>query len=506
LQQDGAKILIVEDEAIVSMNLEIRLLQLGFDVVGAVSSREEALQLAERHCPDLVLMDVNLERSEYDGIDIARELNVRRPVPVVYLTAYADSPTLERAKATAPFGYVVKPFSVKDLQATIELSLHRFQLEQKLHRHDEWLQSTLESILDGVIVFGATGTIEFLNPAAEVLCGWKRDEAVGRDIDEVFQTVDAKGHSREFSFARQALVHRLAATDEPLGCLLVRKDGVQIPVVQSAAPFSRVQPRGEGVVLTFRDVTERRRLEDRLLRSNDELQQFASAASHDLQEPLRTITTYSQLLQRSLQDRLEAGEHQMVEFIAQGAQRMSSLVARLLEYGRLGSEAEVRESFAAQQSLEDALHNLRAKVLESQATITHNLSSTLHADRFQVVAVWQNLIANALKYSGPTKPVIHISDQQTASGPVFCVADNGIGIDPTYHQRIFSVFTRLDSGGAAGSGLGLAICKRIVERNGGRIWVESAAGQGARFFFTLGTAPGGDEPKDRAASLTGSPQ
>lgn len=488
--QEGAKILVVEDEAIVSMNLEVRLLQMGFNVVGVVSDREEALRVAGLEHPDLVLMDINLERSGYDGIDIAGELNgTIGPMPVVYLSAYADNETLERAKTTNPFGYVVKPFSLKDLHATIEMALHRFRVERKLQSHDDWLATTLQNIVEGVIVTDYAGRIQMINPAAAQLSGWNEHEALGRDIDEVLPIHDESGPVSYPTFAHNALAEQVPMTEEPRGCTLVRRDGRHFCIVQSAAPFSCFRSGKSGIVLTFRDISERKRLEESLLRSNEELQQFASAASHDLQEPLRTITSYSQLLQRTLQDRLIDDEQKLVELISEGARRMSTLVARLLEYGRLGREPEHRENFPASEALEEALRNLGAYIAETQAEITYDLTATVNTDRIQFTAVLQNLISNALRYRGSNRPKVHVSNQMLPSGPVFCVADNGIGIAPSHHGRIFGVFTRLQASDTSGSGLGLAICKRIVERHGGRIWLESAEGEGARFFFTLGGAP-----------------
>jgi PAS domain S-box-containing protein len=480
----GAKILVVEDEAVVSMHLEARLPQLGYVVSGVAADREGALRLADEHRPDLVLMDVNLGSSWYDGIDLAGELNDRLSVPVVYLTAYADNETLRRAKLTEPFGYVLKPFDLTQLRAAIEMALYRSEMQRKLRERDEWLSATLTSIREGVIATDASGCVQFMNPVAERLTGWPHQEAFGRDIDDVVVVLDERGETLPASPARTALRQGSSTVDES-DHVLVTRDGRHLTIVDGAAPISVSSDRQAGVVLALRDITDRKRMEEELLRSNEELQQFAYAASHDLQEPLRTVTTYSQLLERQFEGRLSPDEKEMIGFVVEGARRMNDLVCGLLDYGRLTRQPHSYARFPAREAVKAALENLRAYIVETGATVRYDELPVVTADRSQLIVLFQNLISNGIKYSNGGRAEVRSSLLDTDQGEAFCVADNGIGIAPRHQQRIFGVFTRLHPNRYPGTGIGLAICKRIVEQHHGRIWVESNEGEGTRIYFTL---------------------
>jgi PAS domain S-box-containing protein len=459
-----ANILVVEDEAVVSMNLEARLPQLGYAVMGTAVDREQALRMAEERRPDLILMDINLGGHGYDGIDIANEINRR-----------------------SPFGYVLKPFTIKELHATIEMALYRSEMQRKLRERDEWLAATLKSIGTAVIATDSSGHIRFVNPQAERLTGWTQAEAGGRDIDEVLQILDEKERPLAESPARRAL-REARSVLEDRDYTLIARDGHRLAIVDGASAIFMEPGQLAGVVVAFRDISERKRMEEELLRSNEELEQFAYAASHDLQEPLRTVISYSQLFARRLQDRLSEPEQQMLGFITDGARRMSALVAGLLDYGRVARQPNNHASFPAREAVDAAITNLQAYISETKATVLCGDLPQVTADRAQLVLVFQNLISNGIKYGNGARPQVRIGEEDTLYGKAFCVADNGIGIAPQHQQRIFGVFTRLHPARFPGTGIGLAICKRIIERHNGRIWVESQEGHGARLYFTLGIA------------------
>jgi light-regulated signal transduction histidine kinase (bacteriophytochrome) len=224
-----------------------------------------------------------------------------------------------------------------------------------------------------------------------------------------------------------------------------------------------------------------------LERSNRELEQFAHVASHDLQEPLRTVTSYVQLLEMYYQEQLDAEAYDYIAFIVNGAARMRELIKGLLDYSRVGTDSVSFQTTDCQAVLERVLANLQTSIEESGATVTHDALPSVTADATQLARVFQNLISNALKFRGTHSLEIHIGAQkQDSSGWLFSVRDNGIGIEPQYIERIFLIFQRLHNRDEyPGTGIGLAVCKRIVERHGGRIWVESEPGQGSTFYFTL---------------------
>ena len=223
-----------------------------------------------------------------------------------------------------------------------------------------------------------------------------------------------------------------------------------------------------------------------LARSNVELQQFAYIASHDLQEPLRMVTSYTRLLARRYQGRLDADADEFIAYAVDGANHMQTLINDLLSYSRLGTRGKPFEPADCTVVFAHALANLKIAIEESGAVVTHDPLPTLLCDATQLTQLFQNLIGNAIKFRSAEPPCVHVAAEQRGAEWLFVVRDNGIGIDPQYAQRIFIIFQRLHTRVEyPGTGIGLAICKKIVERHGGRIWVESQAGQGARFCFTM---------------------
>jgi light-regulated signal transduction histidine kinase (bacteriophytochrome) len=241
------------------------------------------------------------------------------------------------------------------------------------------------------------------------------------------------------------------------------------------------------------ELDERRRAEylltqyaEELKRSNTELEQFAYVASHDLQEPLRMVASFTQLLAKRYQGKLDREADEFIGFAVDGATRMQSLINDLLAYSRVGSRGKPFQPVNCAAVVSQALANLASTVEEAHAVVTQDRLPTVPGDAGQLVQLFQNLIANAIKFRGPDLPEIHVTANQTDGGWTFAIRDNGIGIPAEHFDRIFSIFQRLHRrSDYAGTGIGLAICKKIVERHGGRIWVESNPGRGSTFYFTL---------------------
>lgn len=223
-----------------------------------------------------------------------------------------------------------------------------------------------------------------------------------------------------------------------------------------------------------------------LARSNAELEQFAYVASHDLQEPLRMVSSYTQLILRRYGDKLDGDAKEFMDFIVDGAGRMKRLIEDLLAYSRVGTRGKELQPTDGETALKKALSNLRATIEESAAAVTYDPLPTVAADDVQLVQLFQNLIGNAIKFRNHEAPRVHVSVEESDDSWIFGVKDNGIGIDPQYFERIFMVFQRLHGKGEyPGTGIGLAICKKVVDRHGGRIWVESEPGKGSKFCFAL---------------------
>jgi PAS domain S-box-containing protein/putative nucleotidyltransferase with HDIG domain len=252
------RVLVVEDEGLVGRDIHNMLRSLGYDVIGVVSQGDEAVRVARAESPDLVLMDIVL-KGEIDGIQAAERIWEECGVPIIYLTAYADEVTLDRAKMTEPFGYILKPFDARELQTAIEMAIYKARMYSQLREREEWLSTILRSIGDGVVATDLHGRIAFLNPLAERLTGWSQDEALHRTADEVFNLVEAP-----------------AAESGPPGTLretlLRTKTGTTLPIETSVSLLRPGKREGMGSVYIFRDISERKRADAEIQSSHDRLE------------------------------------------------------------------------------------------------------------------------------------------------------------------------------------------------------------------------------------------
>jgi PAS domain S-box-containing protein len=274
-----AKILIVEDESIVARDLQRRLIHLGYDVVGAVPSGDEAIKKASILLPDLILMDVRL-KGDIDGIEAATEIRFRYGIPSIYLSAYADNDTLKRASVTEPFGYILKPFEERELHTTIEMALYRNELEHKIRENETWYGTTLRSLGEAVIATNTSGIIKFMNAAAESLTGWRLNEAQGQDLFKVFRTLEESVKGKIVNPVEQILKSKVTAVLKN-HAVLVSRDGKEFPIDESASPIKDERGSTVGVVLVFQDVSERKRTQE-ALRSSQEYAQNIIGSSLDM--------------------------------------------------------------------------------------------------------------------------------------------------------------------------------------------------------------------------------
>ena len=270
------KILIVEDDNIVANDLQKRLMNLGYNIVGIVSTGEEAIKKAIAVLPDLVLMDVRL-KGEMDGFDTASALRFQHGIAVVFLSAYADNDTLKRASKTEPFGYILKPFEERELHTTIEMALYRRELERKFKENETWYGTTLRSIGEAVISTDTLGTIKFMNTAAENLTGWKMSEVLGENLLKVFQTTEKTIKPNFTNPVDQILKNRITAVLKNHATLISR-EGKEIPIDESASPITDELGDTVGVVLVFQDVSERKRVQEALKTSQEYAQSIINSS------------------------------------------------------------------------------------------------------------------------------------------------------------------------------------------------------------------------------------
>ncbi len=378
---------------------------------------------------------------------------------------------------------------------TAEAALRQFnaELEQRVAGQTAALRATslyarslLEASLDPLDTISAEGKITDVNAATEAVTGCARAALIGTDFSDYFSD-PAKARAGYQQVFREGLVR-----DYPLE--VRHRDGHITSVLYNASVYRDETSQVIGVFAAARDITERKQAEEAvrryaedLKRSNQELEHFAYVASHDLQEPLRTVSSFSQLLARRYQGQLDTDADEFIAFIVEGAARMQTLINDLLAFSRIGTRGSPFARVEGEEIVQAARENLEAAIAESGAAIICDPLPTLVADRTQLTQLFQNLFSNAIKFRRPGQmPRIHVSAARQDGAWQLSVRDNGIGIDSQFFDRIFILFQRLHGREEyPGTGIGLAVCKKIVERHGGRMWVESEPGTGSTFHFTL---------------------
>jgi len=366
----------------------------------------------------------------------------------------------------------------------------RNQVEEALRQSEERLSLLVHGVKDyAILMLDPAGRITTWSEGAERINGYSAEEIIGEHFSKFYmpEALANDKPSQELKIAAEL------GRFEDEGWR-VRKDGSLFwaSVVITALHDKTGQLRGFGKVT--RDITERKKSEERLVktvrelkRSNDELQQFAYVASHDLQEPLRMVASYTQLLAQRYKGRLDSDADQFIAYAIDGSNRMQAMIQDLLAYSRAGTDGKALREISSEKALEEALINLRGTIEESGAVVTHDSLPTITTDDTQLSQIFQNLVGNAIKYHGPEAPHVHVSATKNGGKEwIFSVRDNGLGIDPQYFERIFILFRRLHGREEfEGTGIGLAICKKVLERMGGRIWVESQPEKGSTFYFAL---------------------
>lgn len=496
-----ARILIVEDENIVALDIKNRLKNLGYAVAGWATTGQDAIDQAARTTPDLILMDIRL-RGELDGITAAEQINAQLGIPVIYLTAYSDEATLQRAKVTGPYGYLLKPFEDRDLHTTIAMALYRHKIEQELKDNQQWLRTTLNSIGDAVIATDANGRIKFMNPVAEALTGFTQADATGREAQEVFRIINGHTHQSCPSPILLAMETGHAVELEENTYLLTR-DGRAIAIDDSAAPIRNDHDQIEGVVLVFRDITTRRQAADQLHRymlelqqQNAELDAFAHTVAHDLKTPLVPVIGFAEVLQDNgfiLPDGLKHS----LEAIARNGRKMQNIIDELLLLAQVRKARVKITPLNMAEIVAGAQQRLVYMAQQHQAELIMPAKwpAALGYGPW-IEEVWVNYLSNGIKYGGQP-PCLELGGATEPDGMIrFWVRDNGAGLASEDKDRLFTPFTQLNQVRTRGQGLGLSIVLRIVEKLGGQVRVESdgVPGRGSIFSFTLPGVANGSSP------------
>jgi PAS domain S-box-containing protein len=360
--------------------------------------------------------------------------------------------------------------------------------EQALRESEARFRQTFELAGSGMAHVDLDGRLLRVNRRLREILGRSEQELVGLSVKDISHPED-----RDVTDRQRARVRSGELEVAHFEKRYVRADGQTVWVDLAVALARSADGTPLYEIAVFDDITERKQADaalraahEELKRSNSELEQFAYVASHDLQEPLRMVSSYTQLIQRRYGDKLDGDAKEFMHYVVDGAARMKQLIEDLLAYSRVGTKGKQFREIELEAALKRAVTNLRAAIEESGAAVTWDPLPRLSADDVQLAQLFQNLIGNALKFRGAGVPRIHVSAVERESDWEFAVRDNGIGIEPQYFERIFMVFQRLHTKGEyPGTGIGLAICKKVVERHRGEIWVTSQPGEGSQFHFTL---------------------
>ena len=473
-----------------------RLLGDRFDVT-AVPDGKAALDAARARKPDLILSDVMMPR--LDGFALLRELRADPQlceIPVILLSARAGEEARIEGMEAGADDYLIKPFSARELLALVEshLKMSRFrhlttEAVRQAERNASLLASIIESSDDAIVSKNLEGIIMSWNQGAERLFGYTAAEAIGKSINMLIPPDLLSEEPRILARLRRG--ERV----DHFETIRVRKDGSRLNISLTISPIKDAQGRVVGASKIARDITQRVRQEQALQIANTALRQanadlelFAYSASHDLQEPLRMLRVYSELLQRTFGGQLGEVGDEFIRHTVEGATRMDDLLRGLRTYMQVSAPNEPPpDETDAAEVLNKTLLNLQGPIEESGASITVAALPRVRMTEFQLEQLFQNLIVNAIRYRNGV-PSITIAATLQDRNWLFSVEDNGIGIEPRFKEQIFGAFKRLHTHSEyPGTGMGLAICQRIIERAGGRIWVESEPEKGSTFYFTIPT-------------------
>jgi PAS domain S-box-containing protein len=481
------------DESLASMDIDVQW----------VETLKEALEKIEQDNVDVVWLNTTLPDS--NGLEAMQAIRKKnRALPIVVVNDIENKAMALQILRAGAQDYLTKgALSDKAIARCLRYAIERHRLRyEQLLEGEHSTRLILENSLQAFLAIDKNGIILDWNLRAEGLFGWTRQEAVGKHIAELVRP----------SPTRDAYLKDLKTTlsDSPEGILNKRmevyalhKDGHYFSIEFG---FFRIKDKYDYFYCTFvNDITERKEIENKrkqlneeleemvqerttaLMRSNEELQQFAKIASHDLQEPLRAVEGFAKLLDRRYRDKLDTVGVQFLEFILDGVVRMQKLIQSVLEHSSISTDKKEIQPVEVSSVLKEVMKNLNLAIKESKATIIYGDLPLVAVERLQLIQLFQNIISNAIKYASDERPpYIIISAEKSVDEWLFSIRDNGIGIDNKYAERIFDMFARLHGRVKySGTGMGLAICKKIVTAHGGRIWMESELGEGSIFFFTL---------------------
>ena len=486
------RVLLVEDSPtqakVTTMGLESRN-----NVVYPVPTLEGARDVLEEKKVDVILLDLSLPGSS--GIETVRFVRgLTNKVPIVVFTSEDDNELALEALKNGAQDYIVKGAASDDMIVrSLNYAIERNVIELKLRNEEKRLQAILQNSYDAFFSMDSTWRITDLNPAAETMFGWTRVDAIGQNFASLIPHHLRRQYMRVIAECFANKDENILKTSKELTSM--HRDGHEFPI---EIGIFRIKEDHDYLFCAFaRDLTEQKKSNDELetlvrsrtselVRSNEELRQFAKIASHDLQEPLRAVEGFATLLAETAAGKLEKDQLEFIDYILDGTKRMQHLIRAVLVHSEIEKSVPGEQTTDCEQVITEVLKNLKSSIRDTEATFDIGDLPEVRVEHTLMVQLFQNLVSNAIKYRGKNKPYIAIRAEENLNQWMFSVRDDGIGIDPRYSDTVFDMFARLHSKSEyPGTGMGLAICKKIVTSHGGNIWVESKPGEGSIFMFTL---------------------
>jgi len=487
----GARILIVEDEGILAMTLENKLARLGYFPLGPVSNGKVAVAMAKVEKPDLVLMDIRLA-GEMDGVTTARNIQSFSDVPVVYLTGHSDEPLLERAKQTQPYGYLIKPVSIQDLKACLEIALHQHKLDRKLEESEKRYRSIVENINDAMIIHDFNGKIIDVNKNASLLLGYESNELIGSELSLFLKPEKLVRHKERLSMLQSE--SGIVFEEE-----CERRDGSLIPMEVSARVVSH---ESGGMIQAFaRDISERKEQEKQIKEKNEQLlkalgerDRFFSIIAHDLRSPMVGFLMFIKMLTNKIEKMSLEEIERLSSEMKHSAENLYSLLENLLEWSLIqrGIKNYKLVSCRLSDLVNESVDLMQPSAAQKNISFKLRIPEDLHvfADRSMLKSILRNLLSNAVKYS-QLDSEIELSAKPEGSRVLVRVKDHGIGMGKEIISSLFrtdKMSSRKGTSKEKGTGLGLILCKELVTIQGGEMWVRSARDEGSTFYLSLSAA------------------
>jgi len=516
------RILVADDEAVITTQLEERLTFMGYEVVGNASCGEEAIDMARDLKPDIILMDIVMQPGGLDGIDATESIQADQDIPVIFLTAFADDNYVERARNVQPFGYILKPFQEREVKACIEVALHKKEIERQLRESEERYHSVVETAGEAIIIVDRQGNMLSCNHAAETMFGCSTAEATGKPFTLMIPERLRKELEHEInqivSTGKSAMFEKMV---EYSG---LRKDGREFPIEISLTSWKAREELFFTIIAA--DISERKRIEEALAAERASLAQrvqertaelskinvelihavrlkddFLASMSHDFRNPLNVILGMTQILQENMYGLLNAQQLSYLRQIEENGQRLLALITDLMDSSQIRTgELELHIAPVSVESIcQVGLRFLNQAARKKQLKVAFMCDSavtTIQADEHRMKYVLVELLNNAVRFT-PEGGTVGLEVEGDAEKHVvfFSVWDTGIGIAQEDMQRLFQPFVHLNSSlsrGYEGAGIGLSLARHLVDMHGGSISVESEVGKGSRFTVSLPWRNSGD--------------